>query len=356
MQSFPPGPTTELPDSIAEAWAEFGDRRRIERCVDISATVSTNRVYRLVLSDGHELICKTTLYGSYVHFRQDHRIILQWIRQLQHSRYRDFLAPICRNPKTGDVFTHRSGVTWVVFYEKTDFYDFLPKVLNDLQVRALGSEMAHFHLASANVSSHLDSSWKNLGSDVATLYDVAGDASWREEHQFSNEVEDAIKRHCDLFLSNAEKLGYHKFKKIPVLVDWNIGNFSVGFDHEGFKFFSRWDYDWFRVEPRMLDFYFCARVVREEGDQDHFTYNLEPLFEQRFFTFLRQYHQVFPLEDEELLFTKEAYRVFLLNYVLRIGQHFFRPDMCRRLQREVIDRYLPQLEETSFTPLLKAIQ
>ncbi len=346
----------QLPEAVHEAWLAWGDRRQIEACLDISATVSTNRVYRLRLSDGHELICKTTLYGSYVHFRQDHRIILQWIRQLQHSRYRDFLAPICKNPSTGDVFTHRSGPTWVVFYEKTDFYDFLPKILTEGQVAALGTEMGHFHRASSNVSSQLDSSWKSLGSDVATLYDLAGDVSWRAEHDLDEHAEEAIKRHCDQFLTNAEKLGYHKFKKIPVLVDWNIGNFSVGFEAEGFKFYSRWDYDWFRVEPRMLDFYFCARVVRAEGDQDHFTYSSAPFFEERFFRFLHAYHQVFPLEDEELLFIKEAYRVFLLNYVLRIGQYFFRTEICRRLQREVVDIYLPQLEHTSFTPLLKAVE
>ena len=356
MESFPPGQPSALPESISEAWRELGDYRRIERCVDISATVSTNRVYRLGLSDGHEIICKTTLYGSYIHFRQDHRIILQWIRQLQHSRYRDFLAPIIKNPKTGDVFTHRSGSTWVVFYEKTQFYDFLPKVLSLTHISALATEMAHFHLESSNVASQLDSSWKSLGSDVATLYDLVDDDPWRKEHHFDPHAEDVIKAHCDLFLSNAEKLGYHDFKKIPILVDWNIGNFSVGYENEGFKFFSRWDYDWFRVEPRTLDLYFCARVVRAEGDQAHFTYNFAPFFEERFALFLREYHHVFPLEDEEILFLKEAYRVFLLNYVLRIGQHFFQPDMCQRLQREVIETYLPALEETSFTPLLRVVR
>lgn len=355
MISFPPGPETQIPEAIVEAWLAFGDKRRVTRCVDISARVSTNHVYRLTLSDGHQLVAKTTLYGSYIHFRQDHRIISQWIRRLQDTRYRDFLAPVCRT-ENGDVFTHRAGAVWVVFYEKTAFYDFLPKILDTDHIKSLGREMAYFHSISNAVAPRLDSSWKSVGSDMATLYDVLGDVSWRREHNIPDSAEAMLKEQCDAFLSNAEKLGYHHFKKIPVLVDWNIGNFSVGFDHEGFKLFSRWDYDWFRVEPRMLDFYFCARVVRAEGDQDHFTYNFAPFFEERFFEFLRAYHLVYPLEDEEILFIKEAYRVFILNYVVRIGQHFFRSDICKRLQAEAITTYLPALDSTSFAPLIKAIQ
>ena len=75
-----------------------------------------------------------------------------------------------------------------------------------------------------------------------------------------------VRAHCDAFLGNADDLGYHEWTKVPVLIDWNIGNFSVGMDGEGFKFFSRWDYDWFRIEPRMLDFYFWPdRVILGGG-------------------------------------------------------------------------------------------
>ena len=355
MVSPSQGPLSPVPEAVLDAWTALGDHRTIERSVDISATVSTNHVYRLGLSDGHELIAKTTIYGSYVHFRQDHRIITQFIRRLQDTRYRDFLAPVCKSG-SGDVFTHRSGSTWVVFYEKTPFYDFLPKVLTRQDIASFGREMAAFHSTATHVAPLLDSSWKSLGSDIATLYDVLSDPSWRAEHQVSDELESFLKTQCDLFLTNAERLGYHKFKKIPVLVDWNIGNFSVGYQNDGFRFFSRWDYDWFRVEPRMLDFYFCARVVRQEGDQDHFTYNFAPFFEERFATFLREYHQFFPLEDEEVLFIKEAYRVFLLNYVVRIGPHFFKQEICHRLQAEAVNTYLPALDQTSFSPLIRAIQ
>ena len=67
-------------------------------------------------------------------------------------------------------------------------------------------------------------------------------------------------------------------------------------------------------------------------------------------------HALLPLEEEEVLFTKEAYRVFLLNYVMRIGEHFFRSEICQRLQKEALEIYFPELENSSFEPLLDAIR
>lgn len=347
-------PTSRVPEVIQKAWEMYGDRRPLVQVEDISADVSTNKVYRVLLGDGHEVIAKTTLYGSYVHFRQDHRIIEQWNRRLAHGRYRNFLAQVCLKDD-GEVFTAHLDDTWVVFYEKAQFYDFLPKVLTPDQVTCLGREMAAFHFVSTQVADVLSKSWKSLGSDVATLYDVIGNKQWRQEHHLPESAEPLLRRQCDAFLTNAEKLGYHTFQKIPALVDWNIGNFSVGLDERGFRFFSRWDYDWFRIEPRTLDFYFCARVVRAEGDQDTFSYTVDPFFEAPFMDFLRAYHAVFPLTENEILFLKEAYRVFILNYVIRIGEHFFQPNICKRLQEEAIDTYFPVLDQTDFSPLLAVL-
>jgi Ser/Thr protein kinase RdoA (MazF antagonist) len=258
--------------------------------------------------------------------------------------------------ENGDVFTTRISDHWVVFYEKASFYDFLPNILSDDHVTSLGREMAEFHNASAEIAPLLSKSWKSLGSDVATLYDFLGNENWRNEHHLSDAAEHTLRNQCDRFLTNAEKLGYHQFKRLPVLIDWNLGNFSVGFDGDGFKLFSRWDYDWFRIEPRTMDFYFCARVVRPEGDQDTFSYTVAPFFEQRFAAFLRTYHQASPLADEEILFMKEAYRVFLLNYVIRIGEHFFRPEICKRLHQEALNLYFPQLEQADFSQLLRVVK
>ncbi len=343
----------EFPAMVATAWTEYGDPRGIASIKEISESVSTNHVYLVQLSDGQEIVAKTSSYGSYVHFRQDHRIIAQWSRRLVGTRYRSFLARILE--KEGDVYTYREGDYWVVFYQKAQFYDFLPKVLSIPQVENFAEEMAEFHIASEKVAPLLTPAWQTLGSDVTSLYDALGNPAWREARNFEDSLESFLRRQCELFLTNAEQLGYHKMTKMPVLLDWNIGNFSIGHDKDGFRFFSRWDYDWFRVEPRAMDFYFCARVAREEGDQPVFSYTLDPFFEERFAIFLRAYHRRNPLADEELLFLKEAYRVFLLNYVIRSGEHFFREDLCRRLQREAVESYFPALEQANFYPLLQAI-
>jgi hypothetical protein len=350
-----PPPAEDVPDVVRRAWEEYGDHRTIVAVSDISATVSTNKVYRAALSDGHEVIAKTTIYGSYVHFRQDHRIIQQWNRRLVGTPFRNLLAQICLR-EDGEVFTAHIDETWVVFYEKAEFYDFLPKILTPGQITSLGIELAELHKASTAVAPLLSKSWKSLGSDIATLYDMIGNPAWRKEHDVSPQGMSVLRSQCDQFLTNAEKLGYHRFEKIPVLIDWNIGNFSVGFDGEGFRFFSRWDYDWFRVEPRTLDFYFCARVVRAEGDQDTFSYTLDPFFEPRFLEFLRAYHATNPLTGEEILFMKESYRVFLLNYLFRVGEHFFRDSFKSRLQKEALEVYFPILDRTDFSPLLSVLE
>lgn len=344
-------PHIEFPRLVTSAWAELKDPRRIVDVIEISANVSTNHVYRVLLDDGHEVIAKTSSYGSYVHFRQDHQLIQQWIRLLGATRFATLLAEVIQ--RDHEVVTYRQDHCFVVFYRKAPFYDFLPKVLSDVQVAALGREIAHLHKASARAARRMNPSWKSLGSDIAALYDALGNRDWRRQRGYDDSAEHLLRQQCDAFLSNAEKLGYHHFAKIPVLVDWNIGNFSVGFDRNGFKLYSRWDYDWFRIEPRVLDFYFCARVVRSEGDQTAFSYLVDPLFDPRFGSFLRAYHSIFPLQESEVLFLKEAYRFFILNYVVRSGEHFFRPSYCARLQQEALHTYLPNLERTDFTPLLR---
>lgn len=336
---------------LNNAWATLGEPYALTDIKEISANVSTNRVYQLTLDNDHQVIAKLSSYGSYVHFRQDHTLINVWIRLLKRTRYRSFLAPVLRSRDSDKVFTHREGNWWAVFYEKAPFYDFLPPRLSDQQVIALGREMARLHLASTKAANDLPPTWKSLGSDIATLFDFVGSRAWREERNFADSMEPMLRDHCERFLSNAADLGYHTMPRIPVLIDWNIGNFSVGFDGGGFKLFSRWDYDWFRIEPRTLDFYFCARVVRDEGDHSEFSYLTSPLTEPRFSMFMRAYHKIYPLSEQDILFIGEAYRFFILNYVIRSGEHFFRPSICRRLVREATESYLPSLDRLDLRPL-----
>ena len=338
---------------VHDAWADYGDPDTIVSMVETSAGVSTNRVYHVRFESGRSVFAKVSSYGSYVHFRQDHARINQWCGLLQGTRYERFLAGVLL--KGREVFSFYEQGTWVAFYEEASRRSFLPRVLSDAQIDNLAREMALFHLACADVASQLDPTWQSLGSDLASLYDQMQSRAATSERGFNREHAALVRRHCDLFFANAERLGYHRFPKLPVLIDWNRGNFSVAYDEDGFSLFSRWDYDWFRIEPRTVDFYFFSRVVREEGDQTVFSYTASPLLEPRFLRFVRTYHSVYPLSANELAFMKEAYRFFLLNYVLRTGEHFFVRDICDRLHREAVTRYLPELEQLDFAPLLDVI-
>lgn len=151
-----------------------------------------------------------------------------------------------------------------------------------------------------------------------------------------------ILQQCDCFLNNADKVNYTiDFETIPVFVDWNIGNFSIIGDG---KFYSRWDYDWFRTTSRVFDFYFFSRVVSEVGDKTVFSYLVDTLMEDRFMMFLKEYHKIFPLNESEVYFIKEAYRFFILNYVIKDGPYFFRQNYSNKLIKEAYDTYFPALD------------
>ena len=342
-----------VPEIIRKAWVALGEGRDLEGVADASPNVSTNRVYRLFLSDGSCAFAKRASYGSFIHFRQDHQRIDRWIELLAGGRFDGFLAPVlCRE---GEVFTYQDGREWVVFYGEVARRESMPRRLREGQIEQLAREVAALHGESARCSQSLDATWKTMGSDLAALYDAAADPRWRADRGFTRAHAALVQRHCDTFFRNAERLGYHRFPRIPLLLDWNIGNFSVETRDGGLRLYSRWDYDWFRIEPRVLDFYSLSRVVRESGDQTRFSYTPEVFLEPRFQRFLAAYHGVSPLAEEEVRFLREAYRFFVLNYVLHVGEHFFQWSVAPRLQHEALETYLPAADAVSLEPLLQLL-
>ncbi len=78
--------------------------------------------------------------------------------------------------------------------------------------------------------------------------------------------------------------------------------------------------------------------------------------EKRFLLFLKAYHEVYPLTESEVVFLKEAYRFFILNYVIKDGRHFFHELFATKLQKEAYDIYLPSIEkEFNAEIILKAL-
>ena len=345
---------------IETAWEAYGDKRTIAHLEELSAMVSTNRVYRLHLDDGSKLIGKSSNYGSFFLFAEDHDRLHRATQLLHGGPYEDFMAGMLT--ADGEPYLWYDGEMWAVFYREVHVRDRLPKILTDAQIVNLARELAKFHRACAGITRLLPPPSKTAKSDAVNLFEMLGSYSASEQFGLEPSRLDLVRRHTHRFLMAMHETGYDYWQKIPVLIDWNLGNFSVEPDPadptnpDRFRLFSRWDYDWFRIESRLLDFYFLSRVSSRTGDRSSFTYGSHTLLEPRFRLFLSAYHGVFPLTEHEVLFLKEAYRFFLLNYVIREGRHFFRHDFWQHLLHDAVDVHLPSLDTLDLAPLVEIVR
>ena len=342
---------------ITTAWADYGDRRAVTAIDELSAMVSTNRVYRLTLDDGSHVIAKSSNYGSFFLFAEDHERLHRANRLLDGGPYGSFMANVLT--ADGRPYLWYDGEVWAVFYEEVAVKDRLPRILSDAQVEQLAREIGRFHRACDGIARLVPPPSKTAKSDAVNLYEMLGARSAGEQFGLDQSRIDLVRRHTHRFLTAVHESGYDYWPKIPVLIDWNLGNFSVELidgDPDRFTLFSRWDYDWFRIESRLLDFYFLSRVSSSTGDRSVWTYGSHTLLEPRFIRFLRAYHSVFPLSEGEILFLREAYRFFLLNYVIREGRHFFRYEFWQHLLHDAVDVQLPAIDDVDLTPLLAVVR
>lgn len=335
---------------VRHAWLAYDSSRSIKRIIDISAKVSTNHVYKVTLEDRTFVIAKLSYFGKYEHFVEDHSIINSLSNNLP-APYENFLARSL--VKGNSIFVHRfqSGIidAWVVFYRPVKIKHKLPRRLEVKHIEKLGREVAHFHKVCDAIRNTLPSASKNLAADLNQLLEILKTDFGKYEHRM---MADTIREQCDLCLQNLVELDTDDLNTIPVFVDWNIGNFSVT---SSFKFFSRWDYDWFRMSSRIMDFYFFSRVVSDIGDRTVFSYLIDPMMEERFMIFLQNYHAVFPLTAKEVLLLKETYRFFILNYVIKDGRYFFHEIFASKLQQEAYSTYLPSIEHFDAERIIKKL-
>jgi hypothetical protein len=343
---------------VREAWSAFSDVRQIASIIEVSALVSTNHVYRLRLDDGSSVIAKVSSYGSYFLFREDHDRIHRTRQLLQGTRWARLLADVLIDNRPGipgarpRVFTHYTGDLWTAFYEDVPQGHSLPKVLSATQIAELGQEMALLHRECADVARKIPLTSKSIKSDAIHLLELLSEKHSAKRFRYDAAQNQYLRSQCHEFLEQLDRFGYDDWTKIPVLIDWNLGNFSVSTVHDEIRLFSRWDYDWFRIEPRLLDFYFLSRVSSATGDRTVFSYSPHTLLEPRFIAFLRAYHRIYPLSEAELLFLREVYRFFILNYVVREGDNFFLPEYWHRLQHEAVSLCLPAAQALDLRPLL----
>ena len=347
-------PSRELAEQlIATAWSEYDGTRTIDNLIEVSAHVSTNRVFRVVFDDTSHIVAKISSYGSYFLFAEDHDRLFTSAQLLRGSRWEGFLAEVL--PRDGHAYTWYDGTYWVAFYTDIERAMQLPSILNDDQIGNLAREIASFHRECSQISGSLPATSNSVKGDAIHLLDQLSHEFAAEHFGLRHDDIEIAKRSTHEFLLHLEKIRFDEWEKIPVLVDWNLGNFSVKHHGAQFELFSRWDYDWFRIDTRMLDFYFFSRVSSETGDRTSFTYSPHTLLEPRFLKFLRQYHEVFPLEKRELLFLPWAYRFFILNCVIREGAKFFREDISVKFRKDATRIYLPMLSDFDASPLLAVL-
>lgn len=342
--------------ALQSAWVEYGDRRSIVGVHDTSPRVSTNTVYRVELDDGSNIFGKVSNYGSYFLFAEDHDRLYRCTQLLRGTRFADFLAPVLsRNERP---YTWYDGSLWVAFYGEAKRAESLPARLSEDQRQCLAREIARFHQACDGIAQAIPPTSNSIKSDAIHLLDLLSSPFAPRNFELPPEDIGVLWRHTHDFLLELERIRYDSWKRIPVLVDWNLGNFSVKFDPAGkdpFSLFSRWDYDWFRLESRVLDFYFLSRVASKTGDRTQWTYSSHTLREPQFLEFLAAYHSVFPLTEEEVRFIPEAFRFFVLNYVVREGARFFRRDLCLKFRADAARVYLPQMDSFDVGPLLRRL-
>ena len=336
---------------VEDAWADYDESRTIKYVEDISAKVSTNHVYRIWFEDGGNIVAKLSYFGKFEHFVLDHAIVNALATNLTEP-FENFLAKSLTKYGELYVYRHQDAIldAWVVFYNPIRLGNKPHKIQNEQQIAILGEELARFHLACHQVRNTLPTESKTIVDDINHLLEILETESGRYEHR---QHLDTIRDQCNSLLRNLDDLNFSEMETIPVFVDWNIGNFSLTDDY---RFFSRWDYDWFRVSNRVMDFYFFSRVCSTIGDRTVFSYLVDPLMEDRFALFLKSYHDIYPLTENEIRFIKEAYRFFILNYVIKDGRYFFHEIYATKLQREAHEIYFPKLDSSyDEDRLLKAL-
>jgi len=342
---------------VREAWAEYAsaadDSRTVVRTEEVSAHVSTNRVFRVHFADASTLVAKVSSYGSYFLFAEDHDRLARCALLLRHGRWAGFLADVLVVDKRP--YTWYDGRCWCAFYTEVQRAESLPRILSTADITALAREIARFHHACADIAPALPPVSNSVKGDAIHLLDQLTNPFAPRNFDLPPEDIGVLARFTHELLLQLETVHYDEWAKIPILVDWNLGNFSITREEGAVRLFSRWDYDWFRVESRLLDFYFLSRVSSSTGDRTSFTYSPHTLTEPRFVEFVRAYHEANPLTRRDIEFLPYAYRIFILNYVIREGARFFRDDLCAQFRRDAAHGYLESSTRLNLKPLLEIV-
>ena len=61
--------------------------------------------------------------------------------------------------------------------------------------------------------------------------------------------------------------------------------------------------------------------------------------------FLKSYHSIYPLNENDFILIPEMYRFFILNYVIKDGYRFFNKNIAKQLIQDSVNLYLPNINK-----------
>src|SRR4029079_8163746 len=184
--------------AVDAAWAAYGDGRTIAEVEEVSANVSTNRVYRLHLDDSSTLITKVSSYGSYFLFVEDHDRLSRCAHLLHDTRFGGMLAGVWH--RDGRIFTWYERNMWAVCCDDVPRREALPRILQPDQVANLGREMAEFHLACTDIARQIPAGSQTVKSDAIRLLDLLESPFAPRNFELPPEQIGVLWRHTHKFL------------------------------------------------------------------------------------------------------------------------------------------------------------
>ena len=221
-------PTPVIAPSSSSAWRDYGDPRAIVDVSELSAMVSTNRVYRLTLEDGTHVIVKSSNYGSFFLFAEDHDRLYRANRLLDGGPFGRFLA---------DVYTatasRTSGTT--ARCGRSSTRRSTPRIASrefSPIARSIGSA-ASWRASTRRASTSRSASRRRRRPPSpmpSTCSSRPRPRNAGDHFGLDRSRTDLVRRHTHRFLMAIHESGYDEWPKMPVLIDWNLGNFSVEFD------------------------------------------------------------------------------------------------------------------------------
>ena len=192
------------------------------------------------------------------------------------------------------------------------------------------------------IAPFLPSASKTIKSDAIHLLDLLESPFAPRNFDLPPEAIGVLWKHTHRFLERLIEVGYDEWPKIPILIDWNLGNFSVdtsrtadsGCTADGTTtgFASSRDCSTStscRVSPAAPATAPVSPTVRTHWSS------------RRSSPSSTHTAACFRCATDEVAFLPEVYRFFILNYVVREGARFFRPDLCTQFRRDAVRSYLP---------------